>query len=187
MFVIFFFSSRRRHTRCALVTGVQTCALPILALRPVVSALAEDLSPLLMQWPRGFLRTGRRVHAGHHLVAVLHHGHHLAAHLRVPHHHAAVGNLALAHHSRILRLRECISLLGKGGGGGEPKGCCRTDQQCSEVRGHHVSPYMDGLNGFRPVQTDPSALLGGGRKGSSRYCRNAPNCRPSCPPCTSPP
>src|SRR3546814_3195060 len=28
-FVCFFFSSRRRHTRCALVTGVQTCALPI--------------------------------------------------------------------------------------------------------------------------------------------------------------
>src|SRR3546814_15742642 len=28
----FFFSSRRRHTRCALVTGVQTCALPILIL-----------------------------------------------------------------------------------------------------------------------------------------------------------
>src|SRR3546814_7285098 len=26
---IFFFTSRRRHTRCALVTGVQTCALPI--------------------------------------------------------------------------------------------------------------------------------------------------------------
>src|SRR3546814_4431114 len=25
----FFFSSRKRHTRCALVTGVQTCALPI--------------------------------------------------------------------------------------------------------------------------------------------------------------
>src|SRR3546814_8641458 len=28
--IFFFFSSRRRHTRCALVTGVQTCALPIL-------------------------------------------------------------------------------------------------------------------------------------------------------------
>src|SRR3546814_2888058 len=28
-YYIFFFSSRRRHTRCALVTGVQTCALPI--------------------------------------------------------------------------------------------------------------------------------------------------------------
>src|SRR3546814_4664465 len=30
--VLFFFSSRRRHTRCALVTGVQTCALPISAI-----------------------------------------------------------------------------------------------------------------------------------------------------------
>src|SRR3546814_7054972 len=31
-FLCFFFvSSRRRHTRCALVTGVQTCALPIYA------------------------------------------------------------------------------------------------------------------------------------------------------------
>src|SRR3546814_7627583 len=29
MCVLFVFSSRRRHTRCALVTGVQTCALPI--------------------------------------------------------------------------------------------------------------------------------------------------------------
>src|SRR3546814_5467617 len=28
-FLYVFFSSRRRHTRCALVTGVQTCALPI--------------------------------------------------------------------------------------------------------------------------------------------------------------
>src|SRR3546814_2306185 len=27
--IYFFFSSRRRQTRCALVTGVQTCALPI--------------------------------------------------------------------------------------------------------------------------------------------------------------
>src|SRR3546814_915766 len=31
----FFFSSRRRHTRCALVTGVQTCALPISYARAV--------------------------------------------------------------------------------------------------------------------------------------------------------
>src|SRR3546814_1679563 len=29
LFWCFFFSSRRRHTICALVTGVQTCALPI--------------------------------------------------------------------------------------------------------------------------------------------------------------
>src|SRR3546814_2696003 len=32
----FFFSSRRRHTRCALVTGVQTCALPISILPGVI-------------------------------------------------------------------------------------------------------------------------------------------------------
>src|SRR3546814_7205960 len=29
MCIVFFCASRRRHTRCALVTGVQTCALPI--------------------------------------------------------------------------------------------------------------------------------------------------------------
>src|SRR3546814_21091221 len=29
VYIFFFFASRRRHTRCALVTGVQTCALPI--------------------------------------------------------------------------------------------------------------------------------------------------------------
>src|SRR3546814_7710208 len=32
MFCVCFFSSRRRQTRCALVTGVQTCALPILTI-----------------------------------------------------------------------------------------------------------------------------------------------------------
>src|SRR3546814_5419071 len=39
--VFFFFSSRRRHTRCALVTGVQTCALPIL---PVADIFGEALA-----------------------------------------------------------------------------------------------------------------------------------------------
>src|SRR3546814_3728379 len=33
----FFFSSRRRHTRCALVTGVQTCALPICSVKQFVA------------------------------------------------------------------------------------------------------------------------------------------------------
>src|SRR3546814_10884071 len=41
MFLFFFFSSRRRHTRCALVTGVQTCALPI-------SSSFDDLRRLTM-------------------------------------------------------------------------------------------------------------------------------------------
>src|SRR3546814_10374094 len=35
--LLFFFSSRRRHTRCALVTGVQTCALPISRSKQVIS------------------------------------------------------------------------------------------------------------------------------------------------------
>src|SRR3546814_4180659 len=33
--MLFFFSSRRQHTICALVTGVQTCALPILGRKPL--------------------------------------------------------------------------------------------------------------------------------------------------------
>src|SRR3546814_20727591 len=46
--LFFFFSSRRRHTRCALVTGVQTCALPISArFRPGTAAArpAAALAP----------------------------------------------------------------------------------------------------------------------------------------------
>src|SRR3546814_7735775 len=41
LFVFFFFSSRRRHTRCALVTGVQTCALPISSTVSVLTATQE--------------------------------------------------------------------------------------------------------------------------------------------------
>src|SRR3546814_4405746 len=40
---VFFFSSRRRHTRCALVTGVQTCALPI-SLGSASSAALRDFT-----------------------------------------------------------------------------------------------------------------------------------------------
>src|SRR3546814_4061134 len=41
----FFFSSRRRHTRCALVTGVQTCALPIF---PAIYLVRPDGSETLV-------------------------------------------------------------------------------------------------------------------------------------------
>src|SRR3546814_5240390 len=41
-FLCFFFSSRRRHTRCALVTGVQTCALPIYAAFAQLDARLSD-------------------------------------------------------------------------------------------------------------------------------------------------
>src|SRR3546814_2875562 len=50
----FFFSSRRRHTRCALVTGVQTCALPILerrAFAPVEAAVAAFDPALIADIP----------------------------------------------------------------------------------------------------------------------------------------
>src|SRR3546814_9015904 len=43
LFVFFFFSSIRRHTRGALVTGVQTCALPIWRLPEVVGTVAGKL------------------------------------------------------------------------------------------------------------------------------------------------
>src|SRR3546814_3606599 len=43
LFVCFFFSSRRRHTSCALVTGGQTCALPICSrLQTASKALSEN-------------------------------------------------------------------------------------------------------------------------------------------------
>src|SRR3546814_3642242 len=40
--VCFFFSSRRRHTRCALVNGVQTCALPIYSLGEYTALCAAE-------------------------------------------------------------------------------------------------------------------------------------------------
>src|SRR3546814_6405067 len=54
-----FFSSRRRHTRCALVTGVQTCALPIsgagrlggrrtMTVRPAAQAAFAFTAPVLV-------------------------------------------------------------------------------------------------------------------------------------------
>src|SRR3546814_7521438 len=60
---MFFFSSRRRHTRCALVTGVQTCALPIcqvaiflLAIQPAVRVLEDIvvLEPLAAHHQQSF-------------------------------------------------------------------------------------------------------------------------------------
>src|SRR3546814_7655501 len=55
----FFFSSRSRHTSCALVTGVQTCALPIYLSRRVEKfdtrlAIGTDLE----QEPRLPIRVG---------------------------------------------------------------------------------------------------------------------------------
>src|SRR3546814_4287440 len=62
----FFFSSRRRHTRCALVTGVQTCALPIstslisaaLAIAPVIAPVLGGLIEHYLTWRSGFWISG---------------------------------------------------------------------------------------------------------------------------------
>src|SRR3546814_4979022 len=60
---IFLFSSRRRHTRCALVTGVQTCALPI-SLVGLFEAL-EALATAGFQPKRGiYLVSGHDEEAG---------------------------------------------------------------------------------------------------------------------------
>src|SRR3546814_7265721 len=45
--MFFFFSSRRRHTRCALVTGVQTCALPISPFREWPASISPELRAAL--------------------------------------------------------------------------------------------------------------------------------------------
>src|SRR3546814_9725072 len=46
--VLFFFARKRRHTRCALVTGVQACALPIWDMRRLkFVTLAQAGSALL--------------------------------------------------------------------------------------------------------------------------------------------
>src|SRR3546814_9441285 len=62
-FVFFFFSSRRRHTRCALVTGVQTCALPIsiLALDQTGERVVSIVAP--RRQDAAVAATGRRIDA----------------------------------------------------------------------------------------------------------------------------
>src|SRR3546814_20722203 len=56
-----FFSSRRRHTRCALVTGVQTCALPIYR-----RARQRHRRQGLAACERGRQQTARRYQPGRH-------------------------------------------------------------------------------------------------------------------------
>src|SRR3546814_5606007 len=56
--LFFFFSSRRRHTRCALVTGVQTCALPIFAGWTMGFAALYPSYGSGLLWERPWLLTG---------------------------------------------------------------------------------------------------------------------------------
>src|SRR3546814_3523845 len=55
MRMVFFVSSRRRHTRCALVTGVQTCALPISDPQALIQCLAAKDAYEFLGSPEGEL------------------------------------------------------------------------------------------------------------------------------------
>src|SRR3546814_7613335 len=59
----FFFSSRRRHTRCALVTGVQTCALPICQIGHQEVKVFKDLrqEDWSHAWQARFVEAARRL------------------------------------------------------------------------------------------------------------------------------
>src|SRR3546814_9745357 len=60
----FFFSSRRRHTRCALVTGVQTCALPISPDRALLTFTSTETSFTGMTEPYGHAHIDTPDHLG---------------------------------------------------------------------------------------------------------------------------
>src|SRR3546814_9238241 len=64
VFLFFFFSSRRRHTRCALVTGVQTCALPILIGLEILHIASPLLDSGLMRGNSRSLQRERVVRVG---------------------------------------------------------------------------------------------------------------------------
>src|SRR3546814_261841 len=69
--VFFFFSSRRRHTRCALVTGVQTCALPISLPETYNGLGVRNLVYMLLQLLRFFREyQATPAAAGVHLVFI---------------------------------------------------------------------------------------------------------------------
>ena len=58
LLVIFFFSSRRRHTRSGRVTGVQTCALPILGRDPTVKLIGGTYKIVTDPRAKGYVKKG---------------------------------------------------------------------------------------------------------------------------------
>src|SRR3546814_2446841 len=68
LYICFFFSSRRRHTRCALVTGVQTCALPIFVacnIRTYPMNISKAEQHMLHVLAQGGMIRHRRGETGH--------------------------------------------------------------------------------------------------------------------------
>src|SRR3546814_19012216 len=62
--LVFFFSSRRRHTRCALVTGVQTCALPISASISAVGIVSSHDFSSCRQAMSGWVSSSHSIRRG---------------------------------------------------------------------------------------------------------------------------
>src|SRR3546814_4073214 len=60
------FASRRRHTRCALVTGVQTCALPIIGDVPAVAHI-NDPAGRCARGPMAY--SAISIHGSQHMLA----------------------------------------------------------------------------------------------------------------------
>src|SRR3546814_19165329 len=85
--VVFFFSSRRRHTRCALVTGVQTCALPISLDMVALQGLGDEAAGFHV-----FDEGGQRCRGGR--AAALGSAHGLADHHETAGPHAPPGDAA---------------------------------------------------------------------------------------------
>src|SRR3546814_10436740 len=79
MFLFFCFSSRRRHTRCALVTGVQTCALPIFSLIKMRLFQMRCFCPsdnLFIRWSFYFQKCSyffrKRINGKYHFATLIH-------------------------------------------------------------------------------------------------------------------
>src|SRR3546814_16423808 len=119
----FFFSSRRRHTRCALVTGVQTCALPICAIELWKMSMALDERPYNDRdgwiWFDGKLVPWREAH-----VHILTHALHYAS--SVFEGQRAYGGKIFALTRHRERLHNSYGILGRSEEGLEGKGGGRT-------------------------------------------------------------
>src|SRR3546814_5230764 len=140
----FFFSSRRRHTRCALVTGVQTCALPIFRLG-VIQAVLSALHSSCRARSRTLLIAFARPFNGGDFVldasAIARHWHGEVRLFEFAVHDLVA--LSDDHRNLILMSFEPINImighqnLGKCGrafAAGEKAGCARSEEHTSELQ-----------------------------------------------------
>src|SRR3546814_1051484 len=131
--LLFFFSSRRRHTRFALVTGVQTCALPIYRQVPIADLALDRQRGLPHQAPLLDLlgRYGYQTEADPVFIQSF-----------------EVGNLKALRAASRLRLIQLVA--GEGGPADEP-GTSYADMMTAQGL-RQVADYADGIG--------PAAAMG---------------------------